>query len=427
MYELALFAGAGGGCLASRLLGHRVVGYVENEPYAQEVLQARIADGCLDAAPIFGDIRAFVRYGWAERYRGRVDLVSGGFPCQDISNAGKRAGISGERSGLWKAMRDTVGLVRPRFVFIENVSALIARGLDVVLADLAALGFDATWDLFRASDVGAPHRRERVFILADAGYEPGSAEQRQQSDEWAEEFGASGASVADAKSLRHRPARLSKRARSTVAVPAVNGDPLVNSPQLGRREGRPESELWSGRQAATESGGPVADADAEGRSQPQGSFNEQRRRTRNSRSPVADAISPDLRHEPGRRNGQNRPDTAESRDAFEDVAQSLGAIWQGAQRSASPAGSIRRTRRESGGSLQVGAVGSAVAATWPPGPGDASGWQAYIRAGGPEPAIRRGADGLSRRIHRLRALGNAQVPVVAALAFLTLKSRLDGA
>lgn len=97
-----------------------------------------------------------------------VDLICGGFPCQDISNAGKRAGIDGERSGLWSEFARVVGLVRPRVIVVENVAALLGRGVERVLGDLAALGYDAEWSTLRASDVGAPHRRERLFVVAHA-------------------------------------------------------------------------------------------------------------------------------------------------------------------------------------------------------------------------------------------------------------------
>ena len=96
----------------------------------------------------------------------RVEIICGGFPCQDISVAGKGAGLDGARSGLWSEYARIVRALRPSIVFIENVAALVGRGLDRVLGDLAALGFDAEWDVFRASDVGAPHQRARLFVLA---------------------------------------------------------------------------------------------------------------------------------------------------------------------------------------------------------------------------------------------------------------------
>lgn len=95
-----------------------------------------------------------------------VDILSGGFPCQDISNAGKRAGIDGERSGLWSEYARIICELRPRYVVVENVAALLGRGMERVLGDLAACGYDAEWQSIRASDVGAPHRRERIWILA---------------------------------------------------------------------------------------------------------------------------------------------------------------------------------------------------------------------------------------------------------------------
>jgi len=161
MNELELFAGAGGGILGSMLLGHRTVCAVECDAYARSVLLARQTDGTFPPFPVWDDVRTFDGRPW----RGIVDVVSGGFPCQDISVAGKGAGLDGERSGLWSEMARIIGEVRPRYAFIENSPALINRGLDRVLSDLAALGFDARWGIMGASDVGAPHKRERVWIL----------------------------------------------------------------------------------------------------------------------------------------------------------------------------------------------------------------------------------------------------------------------
>jgi DNA (cytosine-5)-methyltransferase 1 len=167
--ELALFAGAGGGILGGKLLGWRTVCAVEIEPYARAVLIARQDDGCLDPFPIWDDIRTFDGTPW----RGVVDIVTGGFPCQDISVAGKGAGLGGQRSGLWSEMGRVIGEIRPSFVLVENSPVLTSRGLGVVLGDLASMGYDARWGVISAADAiwlnGAPcldQLRERIWILA---------------------------------------------------------------------------------------------------------------------------------------------------------------------------------------------------------------------------------------------------------------------
>ena len=162
MNELALFAGAGGGILGGKLLGWRTVCAVEWEAYPASILCARQNDGLLESFPIWDDVQTFDGKPW----KGIVDVVSGGFPCQDISAAGKGAGIDGERSGMWKEMARIICEVRPKFVFVENSPMLIHRGLGTVLGDLAKLGFDAEWGVLGASDIGAKHHRKRIWIVA---------------------------------------------------------------------------------------------------------------------------------------------------------------------------------------------------------------------------------------------------------------------
>ena len=160
--ELALFAGTGGGILAGSMLGWRCVCAVEIDEYARRVLVARQNDGSLSPFPIWDDIRSFTGKPW----RGTIDVISGGFPCQDISCAGHGAGITGAKSALWKEMARIVNEVNPKFVFVENSPFLVSRGLSAVIADLTALGYDCAWKVMGAKDVGAPHRRNRVWILA---------------------------------------------------------------------------------------------------------------------------------------------------------------------------------------------------------------------------------------------------------------------
>jgi DNA (cytosine-5)-methyltransferase 1 len=162
--ELALFAGAGGGILGGHLLGWRTICAVERDAYAAQVLAQRQNDGILKPFPIWSDITTFD----GTRWRGRVDVVSGGFPCQDISAAGKGKGIEGERSGLWAHMARIIGEVRPKYAFIENSPMLVSRGLDKVLCDIAKMGFNAEWGIIGADACGLDHHRARIWLVANS-------------------------------------------------------------------------------------------------------------------------------------------------------------------------------------------------------------------------------------------------------------------
>ncbi len=161
----SLFSGIGGLELGLERAGlGPVVWQCETDPFCCEVLRSHWPD-----AGRFNDVRDII---YLSPYH-QTDILCGGFPCQDISDAGKRAGISGKQSSLWGEFARIVGLVRPRYVVVENVSALLGRGMGTVLGDLAALGYDAEWDCIPAQAVGAPHRRDRIFVVAwrvsDAG------------------------------------------------------------------------------------------------------------------------------------------------------------------------------------------------------------------------------------------------------------------
>ena len=190
MNELALFAGAGGGILGGLLHGWRTVAAVEIEDYPRRVLLQRQADGILPQFPIWDDVCTFDGKPW----RGKVDVISGGFPCQDISCAGKGEGITGARSGLWSEMARIIREVQPTFTLVENSPMLTSRGLGVVLGDLATLGYDARWGVLGAYDRGAPHGRNRLFLVghpAGVGQQEGVewirshlAHRQSNSDTW---------------------------------------------------------------------------------------------------------------------------------------------------------------------------------------------------------------------------------------------------
>lgn len=221
MNELALFAGAGGGILGGLLLGWRTVCAVERDAYAASVLLARQNDGTLTPFPVWDDVCTFDGRPW----RGIVDVVSGGFPCQDISVAGKGAGLSGARSGLWSEFARIIGEVQPRFVFVENSPALVTRGLGVVLGDLFSLGYDARWCVVSAANAGAPHRRERIWIVANAN----------RAELW------------------EQPWRIGGTSRKGAPQPAIHGEPfdVADSNRITRNERRScdTEEISRGRNA----------------------------------------------------------------------------------------------------------------------------------------------------------------------------------
>jgi len=286
---LALCAGVGGIELGLKLAepAYRTICYVERELYCVEILIRRIKEGLLDDAPVWDDIFTFD----PARWRGKVDIITTGFPCPPVSIAGRRKGKADPR-WLWPRVAEIVREVGPEWVFLENVRGLLSihsgGEFSEILGDLAGCGFDAAWGVFRASDLGATHRRERVFILGHAGGERLYGDDRRRAEK--------------------------KSAAGCEGVGNTDG------PRLQGRE----------------------------------------RRT----------------------------------------------------------GKLGGERRE--------------LPPWPPGPDERDAWAAILSErpelapAAPEPALCRVAHGVSNWVDRIRAAGNAVVPVVAAKAFITLKGRLVG-
>lgn len=175
MYELALFAGAGGGLLASSLLGWQTIGYVESDKNAAAILQARIRGGYLHDAPIWSDIRSFTkRNNTTRRYIREMRsissrlVVTGGFPCQPFSSAGKQLAADDPRN-MWPATLRILSEIRPRYAYLENVPSILSGThgyFGIILRGLAEIGYDARWGVLSAAYVGAPHIRKRLWIVA---------------------------------------------------------------------------------------------------------------------------------------------------------------------------------------------------------------------------------------------------------------------
>jgi len=177
-YELSLFSGGGGGVLAGHLLGWTTIDYVEIDKYCQQIIAQRIKDEIFKEAPIFTDVREFIQSGAVDEYRGITDVVTAGFPCQPFSVAGKGKGKDDSRN-LWPETIEVIRRVRPGYAFLENVPGLLAhKYIGRIFGELAEAGYDARWCVLGADDVGAPHRRKRLWIVAhsNTGY-------RIQSDE----------------------------------------------------------------------------------------------------------------------------------------------------------------------------------------------------------------------------------------------------
>ncbi len=228
----SLFAGIGGFDLAGEWCGHRTIWTSEIDPYCVALLAERFP-----GVPNLGDISAT---DWASVER--PDILTGGFPCQDISYAGKGEGLAGARSGLWYEYARAIRELGPRYVIVENVRALFTRGFDAVLGTLADLGYDAEWSMYGAADVGAPHRRHRVWIL---GYPTGQG-------------------LPDGRrgSLgRSAPVQESQRSSGGDVADAIGGDAQTGRERLGRVRGASTGIRLSGD--ATSGGEALADAEIE--------------------------------------------------------------------------------------------------------------------------------------------------------------------
>ena len=234
---LALFAGGGGLELGLSLaLGtdYKAVAYVEREATSAAVLAANMERGWLDKAPIWDDVTTFTGDAVSPLVD-NIDIISAGFPCQPWSVAGSRKGTEDER-WLWPLIFRLVREIRPRSIFLENVPGLLHGGIEHVLGDLASVGFDAEWTSVRASDVGAPHRRERVFILASRDSEHSDLLERGIRGE----SDTDSRTVANSSNLSGQVSSPSRAGRESGAVAAGTSGTLGNAQSLISERQQPE-------------------------------------------------------------------------------------------------------------------------------------------------------------------------------------------
>ncbi len=370
LFGLSLCSGAGGLDLGLTIAmpGYRTVGYVERETYAAAILVARMEEAALAPAPVWDAVATFDGRPW----RGAVDIITAGYPCQPFSVAGKRRGADDPRH-LWPHVARIIGEVEPPFVFLENVAHHLRLGFPEVAAGLVGMGYRLAAGLFTAAEVGAPHKRERLFILAHREHDQLADPARLLRDPL-ERWEPDG----DAAPLAHTPGERQREPADETDAITIGGQARDESGDLGRHVAnaadrqlsqpgrRPETREGLGRHGAG-----LAHADGDGREQAE-----------RGQSEIGGS-------------DQRQPDVDDA-----DGTRSQG--W------GDDIGEHTRERP-----------------AWPPGPGDAGGWERYLRAApDAEPSIRRGSDGLAHRVDRLRLCGNGVVPLVAAHALRTLAAQL---
>lgn len=468
---LDTFAGIGGFSLGMEKTGRfKTVGFVEINPYPCKILQRH-----WPGVPIYNDIREFT----AERVRSdrlireRIDIITGGFPCTDVSVAGKRAGITGEATGLWKELARIIGEFRPTYAIMENVSALLAgdRGLwfGEVLGDLAALGYDAEWHCITASSVGAPHRRDRVWIIAHTDEQRGGERIVPQPDvehdirkppKLRNEKGKTESKLADSESGGLEPGRRPGDAKvqrtDGAAYTNDGGSKVADSDRPDERRRLQPERIQDQRDADASRDGSKGSivADAERPGKPADSGNDRGNEGVTERDPrtplsageevahttdafesgayLADAglSEPSGRGEStqGQQSKERRKARRESTSRGRNVADSESLTERAGLRESGQRGE-RRRRSGDGNSEVPDTLGERLenlleARTASP---TANGFGArnHREWWAVEPDVGRVANGIPDRMERLKALGNAIVPEIATLIAEAIIERED--
>ena len=369
---LSLCSGAGGLELGLKLAvpGSRTVCYVEGEAYAAAQLAARMADETMDAAPVWSDVKTFDPEPW----RGCVDIITAGYPCQPFSIAGAKRAEKDPRH-LWPYIREIVRIIKPRVCSFENVSHHLRLGFEQVHDDLRSMGYRVATGLFTAEEVGAPHKRERLFILA------------------------------------YRESVLSER---TVKY----GDPPGQPKETLRKFGSDVADRDSNRFRRKQ--GPIS-----GKDDPQGRAQCAENAITGGNSHAAEQLP---LHETGSSSPQRGQGLSNSQSAMADTTRAGARIDQclprnrtgrdGESMADTCSAGLERQSRDEGTPHGASFLIEDGIYIWPPRPGDHERWGCVPDA--LKPAVHRMADGMAYRVDRLRACGNGVVPLVAAYAFFVL-------
>lgn len=444
---ISLFSGYGGLDLAVRcaLPEARCVCYVERETPAAAILASRMEDGGLEDAPIWSDIVTFP----SRLFRGRVAGLVGGFPCQDLSVAGRQAGIEGERSGLFfEIIRLVRELESVEWLFLENVPPVLAFPAGTtVLGELAKIGFDVEWGTIRASDVGGSHRRERAFVLAyRTGRGLGKLRESSGGGGFVDRGGAdvevaSGPRVWDQSRNAGRGTwtpnvQQGHRAAGSIWLGSTGEnveDASGNGGTIGSNEHRSHAAGAAKPESADKLVGPGQDVDdaytgwphehrGTGTSEGQDGQREATDQPGGANDALANA--PSQRHEePGY--GGERQLRAQDEEWMDDRPEQCSRQLADTSRPRLP----QPQRCEPYGPLDGGEASGPASefhrALFPPGPADLNAWRQVPEWLHPavEPGLRRLADGANTRVDRLRAAGNGVVPLQGAVALALLLGR----
>ncbi len=416
---LSLCSGAGGLELGVKLgvPEARTVCYVEGEAYAAAQLAARMEDETMDAAPIWSDVKTFDPKPW----RGCVDILTAGYPCQPFSIAGVKRGEKDPRH-LWPYIKDIVAAIQPELCFFENVSHHLRLGFQQVHDDLRSMGYSVAAGLFTAEEVGATHKRERLFIMAHRESDRGNGRMSKSSkiqgkdgsEHAADASRSSPAYVADGDGDRCEyqqsqttgkddPERWAQRTADTIAGRDCYATEGFSLYETGSAEetNRPEIQDGENQLANTQSAGTRID---------QREF--QQRPCGNSET-MADPAGARKRRETGNiSETDGRPDKSGSQ-LIDGASQGMADTVRSG---------LERQPRDEATENTADIASDLGIPVWPPSPSNHERWEDIGYA--LKPAVHRMADGMAFRVDRLRLCGNGVVPLVAAYAFRTLYASL---